>query len=125
MKHLVIFALLAAASARPEEAFYSSKYDSYDVTELVSNTRLLKAFTHCLLGDAKCTPDGTTIKKWLPEAVQTDCTKCTEKQRSLAATVAKAIIDQLPQQWEMLAKTYDSEGKHTDSFNKFIEKYAL
>ncbi|CAG5055586.1 unnamed protein product [Parnassius apollo] len=120
---ILLSVFVAVVVARPEEELYS-KYENFDVKELISNQRLLKAYAHCFVGKGKCTPEGNDFKKLMPEAVQTECGKCSEKQKSLVAQVIKAIVDQLPVEWEELSKEYNPNGVHTVSLNQFLEKYA-
>lgn len=62
MKLFLVLVLVAVASGRPDGAQYDSKYDNFNVDEIIDNERLLKAYTHCFMGDGKCTPEGTDIK---------------------------------------------------------------
>lgn len=57
---LVLCALIAAVYSRPET--YDSRYDNFDVDNLVDNVRLLTAYGHCFLGTGPCTPEGTNFK---------------------------------------------------------------
>ena len=65
MKLLIILALAAVVLARPEEGHYDSKYDNFNVDEIIANPRLMKAYTHCFIGDGKCTAEGKEIKSEL------------------------------------------------------------
>lgn len=63
MKLVIILALVAVAVARPDDGgTYDSKYDNFNVDELVGNARLLKSYAHCFLDDGKCTPEGNDFK---------------------------------------------------------------
>ncbi|XP_013137138.1 PREDICTED: ejaculatory bulb-specific protein 3-like [Papilio polytes] len=124
MKLLVVLALLAVAFARPDDGFYDTKYESFDVKELIGNIRLLKAYVLCFQSKGKCTPEGTDIKKWIPEALDSECAKCTEKQKSLVAEVLKAIMELLPAEWEELVKIYNANGQSLEVLAAFINKYA-
>lgn len=46
----------------------------------------------------------------LPDATQTDCSKCSEKQKIGSEKVTHYLIDNKPELWERLAKIYDKEG---------------
>ncbi|CAK1584646.1 unnamed protein product [Parnassius mnemosyne] len=120
---ILLSVFVAVVVARPDEELYS-RYENFDVKELVSNLRLLKAYTLCFLGKGKCTPEGNDFKKLMPEAVQTECGKCSEKQKSQVAQVIKAIVEQLPVEWEELSKEYNPNGDHTVKLNQFLDKYA-
>ncbi|XP_035435816.1 allergen Tha p 1-like [Spodoptera frugiperda] len=125
MKLVIILALVAVAVARPDDGgTYDSKYDNFNVDELVGNARLLKSYAHCFLDDGKCTPEGNDFKKWIPEATTTSCGKCSEKQKALVAKTIQAIKDKLPAEYEALIKKHDPENKHQGKLQEFLQKYS-
>ncbi|XP_063540195.1 ejaculatory bulb-specific protein 3-like isoform X2 [Cydia strobilella] len=119
MKSCVVFACLLAAVFAADK--YNSKYDNFDVETLITNDRLLKSYINCFLDKGRCTPEGTDFKKTLPDAVETTCAKCTEKQKGNIKKVIKAIQARHPRQWDELVKKNDPTGKNIANFNKFIE----
>nr|ANA75026.1 putative chemosensory protein 8 [Ectropis obliqua] len=123
MKVLVLLTLVFLASARPDN-HYDKKYDNFKVDELVSNSRLLKAYALCFLGRSKCTPEGHDIKRWIDEGTETRCAKCTPKQKVLVAKFIKALMEHCPEEWELLQKRSDPEGKQTDELKKFLDEFA-
>lgn len=46
----------------------------------------------------------------LPDAVATDCSKCSPKQRDGSMIVTHYLIDNHPDEWERLEKVYDKNG---------------
>ncbi|XP_034835699.1 ejaculatory bulb-specific protein 3-like [Maniola hyperantus] len=100
---------------------YNSKYDNFDVETLIGNDRLLKSYVNCFLDKGRCTAEGNDFKKALPEAVETICSKCTEKQKLNIRKVIKAIQQKYPKQWEDLVKKNDPTGKYRAGFEKFIQ----
>jgi len=58
----------------------------------------------------------------LPDAIQTDCTKCTEKQRYGAEKVTRHLIDNRPTDWERLEKIYDPEGTYRIKYQEMKSK---
>ncbi|KAJ2948414.1 hypothetical protein O0L34_g7654 [Tuta absoluta] len=124
MKSVVFLTLLAAVAAIPADDVYDPRYDSFNVDELVENTRLLKAYSHCFLGDGNCTPDGKNFKKYMPDAVQTNCAKCSAKQKVMIAKVIKAMMAKLPDEWNKLVKVYDPEEKRSEDLNAYLKQYA-
>ncbi|XP_053677304.1 ejaculatory bulb-specific protein 3-like [Anopheles nili] len=109
----IAFALLALAAAQEQ---YTTKYDGIDLDEILKSDRLFNNYFKCLMDEGRCTPDGNELKKILPEALQTNCAKCSEKQRSGAIKVINYVIDNRKEQWDALQKKYDPE-------NLYIEKY--
>ncbi|CAG9563929.1 unnamed protein product [Danaus chrysippus] len=122
MKFLIILALVALASARPDENY--DRYEYFDVDELVSNVRLLKAYIKCFLGEGKCTPEGSEFKKWIPDAIQSNCGKCSDKQKHIVGRVIKAIIDNLPEEWNKLNAMHNPDGKYDEIMKNFLDKYT-
>lgn len=55
----------------------------------------------------------------LPDAIESECSECTERQRMGAEKVTHYLIDNQPQEWEKLAVTYDSNG---DYKRKYLEE---
>ncbi|CAK1552215.1 unnamed protein product [Leptosia nina] len=122
MKLLIVLVLVAVAAARPEE-FYSSRYDDFDVTQLTENPRLMSSYIQCFMGTGKCTPEGNDISKWIPEAVQSTCAKCTEKQKVLVAKVIKAMMEKHAEDWQKLRAKFDPDNKQEAALKEFIEKH--
>lgn len=48
----------------------------------------------------------------LPDAIASDCSKCSEKQREGSLQVTHYLIDNHPEEWERLEKVYDSSGEY-------------
>nr|QEV81549.1 chemosensory protein 4 [Grapholita molesta] len=118
---LVTCVLLALAAARPEEG-YSTKYDSFDAQELVDNVRLLKSYGNCFLDKGPCTAEGHDFKKTIPDALKTNCAKCSPKQRVLIRTVVKGFQSKLPELWKELVAKEDPNNEFHDDFNKFLNE---
>lgn len=69
------------------EETYDLKYDNVDVDEILKSERLLSNYINCLMNEGPCTEDGRDLKEILPNAISTDCEKCTEKQRIGSAKI--------------------------------------
>lgn len=65
-----------------------------------------------------------SFAEWIPDALQSDCGKCTIKQKALAAKVMSAFKEKLPDLWERLQKLHDPELKYTAQIEAFIAKYS-
>lgn len=114
MKLYIVVALALVGVVAAQQ--YTSKYDGVDVDEILKSDRLFNNYYKCLLDEGRCTPDGNELKKILPDALKTDCAKCSEKQRAGAIRVIDYMIQNRRAQWDALQKKYDPE-------NKYIEKY--
>jgi len=75
---IIVFVALEFSTS---ETTYDMKYDSVDVEEILKSERLLTNYINCLLEEGACTEDGRDLKDTLPDAIQTDCSKCTEHQK--------------------------------------------
>ncbi|KAH8413607.1 hypothetical protein KR222_001964 [Zaprionus bogoriensis] len=105
---LIIFIALCIACVAAEEK-YTTKYDNIDVDEILKSDRLFTNYFKCLVDAGKCTPDGRELKKTLPDALKTECTKCSDKQKQNTDKVIRFIIDNKPQEWKELQEKYDPE----------------
>lgn len=123
MKYLALIAfavVLAFVAARPEEV-YTSRFDNVDVDNILKSDRLFRNYFNCLMDKGKCTPDGKELKRLLPDALKTDCTKCTKKQRESVDKVLKHMIEKRKTEWDDLKKKYDPDNVYTTKFEKEAE----
>lgn len=118
MKYVLIAILvtLAVVAARPET--YTSRFDNIDIDRILNTKRLFDSYFKCLLEEpgAKCTPDGKELKRLLPDALRTNCEKCTAKQRDGTDRVLRFIVQNKPTEWEQLKAKYDPN-------DIYIQKY--
>ncbi|KXJ74810.1 ejaculatory bulb-specific protein 3 [Aedes albopictus] len=115
MKLFVAVALALFAVAAAQEK-YTTKYDGVDLDEILKSDRLFNNYYKCLMDQGRCTPDGNELKRVLPDALKTDCAKCSSKQRDGTQKVVNYLIDNRPSQWKNLQAKYDPE-------NIYVEKY--
>ncbi|XP_017045062.1 ejaculatory bulb-specific protein 3 [Drosophila ficusphila] len=101
---LVLGLILVAAEEK-----YTTKYDNLDVDEILRSDRLFSNYFKCLVDTGKCTPEGRELKKSLPDALKTECSKCSEKQRQNTDKVIRYIIDNKPEEWKQLQAKFDPE----------------
>lgn len=81
---LALFSVSVIAANEGEqqpETKYDIKYDNIDIDELLKSDRLLTNYINCLMEEGPCTEDGRELKETLPDAIETDCSKCSEKQK--------------------------------------------
>nr|ARM20141.1 chemosensory protein [Galeruca daurica] len=118
MFSLVVVLCLAGLSsaAVTEKAKYTTKYDNVNLEEIVHSDRLLKSYVDCLLEKGKCTPDGLELKKNMPDAIATDCSKCSEKQREGSEYMMRFLIDNKPDYWNPLQEKYDPSGAYKQRY---------
>lgn len=116
------------------EKTYDSKYDSVDVDEILKSERLLTNYIKCLMDEGPCTEDGQDLKDTLPDAVDSDCSKCTQKQKESSNKIMHFMwvmknnclvasinfhfifdtdrIDNRPDDWTRLEAKFDESGKY-------------
>ncbi|XP_055637025.1 ejaculatory bulb-specific protein 3-like [Toxorhynchites rutilus septentrionalis] len=116
------FALLALASAQEK---YTSKFDNIDVDEILKSDRLFTNYFKCMMDEGPCTPDGKELKRILPEALQTNCEKCSESQRTDAIKVINYVIDKRPEQWKALQAKYDPENIYAEKYREEAAKNGI
>ncbi|XP_055541809.1 ejaculatory bulb-specific protein 3-like [Wyeomyia smithii] len=116
MKFFIV-ALTLVALVAAEDDKYTTKYDSVDVDEILNSDRLFINYFKCLMDEGACTPDVNELKRALPDALENDCAKCSEKQKTQSTKVIKNLTEKRPEQWKLLKAKYDPN-------NKYVEKYA-
>ena len=116
MKLLIVAALCLIAAVSAQDTKYTTKYDGVNLEEILKSDRLFNNYFKCLMDTGRCTPDGNELKRVLPDALKTNCAKCSEKQQQGTDKVIRYLIEKKPDQWTDLQKKYDPE-------NVYIKKY--
>ncbi|EAT46855.1 AAEL001980-PA [Aedes aegypti] len=114
---IVALALIALAAAKPQDDKYTTKYDSVDIDEILKSERLFKNYYACLMDTGACTPDVNELKRVLPDALENNCAKCSEKQQNDSTKTIKYLTENKPEEWKALKAKYDPD-------NKYVEKYV-
>ncbi|CAH0550949.1 unnamed protein product [Brassicogethes aeneus] len=112
---LLAASCVAVAVAKPGQ--YTTKYDNVDLDEILKSDRLLKNYTNCLLDKGHCTPDGSELKKVVPDALQTGCSKCNENQKSGTRKIIDYLIKNKQDVWKQLQDKYDSKGIYLQKYH--------
>ncbi|GAB0088838.1 Putative odorant-binding protein A10 [Sergentomyia squamirostris] len=95
---------------------YTNKYDNLDIQEIITNDRILNNYVKCLINEGPCTPDAKELKNILPEALESSCAKCREKQKIGTEIVLNYLIENRPDAWESLEKVYDFAGEYKEKY---------
>ncbi|CAB3231656.1 unnamed protein product [Arctia plantaginis] len=120
MKLIILIALcVVIATAKP--ATYTDKWDNINVDEILESQRLMNAYVDCLLDKGRCTPDGKALKETLPDALEHECSKCTEKQKIGSDKVIKHLVNKRPDLWKELSVKYDPENIYQERYKDKIE----
>jgi Insect pheromone-binding family, A10/OS-D len=124
MKYFVaIFALIAVVAAADDK--YTTKYDNIDLDSILESDRLFSNYFKCLIDEGRCTPDGNELKKSLPDALLTECGKCSEKQKDGTERVIKFLIEKKPDQWETLQAKYDPDHVYEKKYEAERKKLGV
>nr|QCX43093.1 chemosensory protein csp13 [Helopeltis theivora] len=95
---------------------YTSKYDNIDVDKILSNDRILTQYIKCLMEEGNCTNEGKELKRTLPDALATGCTKCSEKQKAQTEKVLRHLSKNRPRDWARLKGKYDPKGEYAKKY---------
>ncbi|XP_012287374.1 ejaculatory bulb-specific protein 3 [Orussus abietinus] len=121
----VAVVLLVAVGCALAAEKYTTKYDNIDLDQILKSDRLLNNYVNCLLEAGNCTPDGKELKKSLPDALASSCSKCSERQRQGSEKVIRYLVNQRPEIWEKLAKKYDPTGEYASKFEDEATKRGI
>ncbi|XP_018562997.1 ejaculatory bulb-specific protein 3-like [Anoplophora glabripennis] len=107
----------AALSRTKREEKYITRYDNFDVAGVLASKRLVRVYLNCLLETGPCTPEGRELKKYVPDAIATECIKCSPIQRKQAGIVLSHILLNYRDDFNKLSQKYDPEGKARKMYN--------
>lgn len=125
MKLFVVVTLALFAVVAAQDGKYTTKYDGVDLDEILKSDRLFNNYYKCLLDQGRCTPDGNELKRVLPDALKTDCAKCSEKQKSGTEKVINYLIDNRGEQWKALQLKYDPDNIYVNKYRKEAAKVGI
>ncbi|KAL3289156.1 hypothetical protein HHI36_003592 [Cryptolaemus montrouzieri] len=128
MKYVVVglfFALFAFVACRPEGDKYTSKYDNVDLDEIIKSDRLVNSYFKCLMTGEGCTPDGSELRKILPDAIKTGCEKCSQKHKDGSKKIMNHLIANKPDLYKQLEAKYDPEGTYKLKYKAELEKQGI
>ncbi|XP_005190399.1 ejaculatory bulb-specific protein 3 [Musca domestica] len=114
---LVVATLVASIAAQDK---YTTKYDNINVDEILSSDRLLNNYFNCLMDRGSCTPDAQELKKAIPDALKTECSKCSEKQKKVIDKVCHFLIEKKPDHWKELQAKYDPQNIYYNKYKSHI-----
>ncbi|XP_029169469.1 ejaculatory bulb-specific protein 3 [Nylanderia fulva] len=124
MKVLALFLLVAVSCVLAEDS-YTTKFDNVDLDAILRSERLLKNYVNCLLDKGSCTPDGKELKEHLPDALETECSKCSEKQREGTEKVIRYLVNKKPATWDQLKKKYDPTGEYSHKYENQAHEHGI
>lgn len=69
---------------------------------------------YCLESD--CRNDNPFVSETIPDALQTGCEKCNEKQKTTSERVMKHLMKERTKDWERLLNKYDPKGEYKKKY---------
>ncbi|KAL5243454.1 hypothetical protein ACI65C_010864 [Semiaphis heraclei] len=126
MAQLNLFIVLVASLVcfTLAEEKYTTKFDNFDVDKVLNNNRILTSYIKCMLDEGNCTNEGRELRKVLPDALKTDCSKCTEVQKDRSEKVIKFLIKNRSSDFDRLTAKYDPSGEYKKKLEKFDAEKA-
>ncbi|XP_050311936.1 uncharacterized protein LOC126747393 [Anthonomus grandis grandis] len=119
---VLIGIILKLTGAAPAVQYYASKYDHIDVEAILNNRRMVNYYSACLLNKGPCPPEGVDLKRILPEALQTNCSRCSEKQATVALRAIKRLRKEYPKIWSQLTEQWDPNDVFVRKFETSFGK---
>ncbi|KAK9878523.1 hypothetical protein WA026_022421 [Henosepilachna vigintioctopunctata] len=119
----IVFAYEASAFPKENQVVetYSSKYDNVDVDAILASTRLLRNYVNCLLDKISCTPEGQFLKQHLSDALATECSKCSQKQKKIVGKLLAYLLQYHKDYWNQLLEKYDKDGTYRRKYEGVAE----
>ncbi|CAH0550183.1 unnamed protein product [Brassicogethes aeneus] len=115
---------LGVVSAAPLEP-YSSRYEHINADMILNNKRLMTYYATCMLSKGPCPPEGLEFKRILPDAIRTNCIRCTEKQKTVTLRTIKRLMKEYPKIWSQLATIWDPKGIYVPKFIRTFDIHGL
>ncbi|XP_060530993.1 ejaculatory bulb-specific protein 3-like [Cylas formicarius] len=110
----IIFLLTALICSVTADEKYTTKYDNVDFDEIVRSERLLQNYVNCLMDRGPCAPDAAELKRLLPDALETDCSKCSEAQQVGTKKVIKHLATNKKDWFSELEDKYDPDRTYLE-----------
>nr|UTN00847.1 chemosensory protein [Semanotus bifasciatus] len=123
--NILVWVSLFVLSVKGDEDCYTTKYDNIDFEEILKSDRLLKNYVNCLMDRGGCTADGKELKKVLPDALTTGCSKCSEAQKEGAKKVIRHLSNNKREWFDELQAKYDPDGAFKEKYQATWIKEGL
>nr|AWC68032.1 chemosensory protein 13 [Matsumurasca onukii] len=115
----LVLMMVAVAVAQDK---YTTKYDGVNIDQILQNDRLLTSYFNCIMDKGKCSPDGQELKKHIPDALENECAKCSDKQKAGVEKVLRFLYEKKPDLFKEMEAKYDSEGKYRLKYKDRAER---
>nr|ABM55580.1 OS-D-like protein [Maconellicoccus hirsutus] len=115
---LSVFVCYISAEDKTSQTQYTTRYDNINLEEILSSKRLVNNYVQCLVNGKPCSPEGLELRKILPDALKTKCSKCSDKQKQGALKVIQTVQKDYPEEWKKLVAKWDPTGEYFKSFEE-------
>ncbi|CAL1687532.1 unnamed protein product [Lasius platythorax] len=113
---ILLTSLMTLVIATTEK--YTRKYDDVEVDRILQNNRVLNNYIRCMLDEGPCTAEGRELRKTLPDALSTDCSKCNDKQKAMAEKVINHLKTKRSRDWDRLLAKFDPYGEYKKRYEQ-------
>ncbi|VVC26972.1 Insect odorant-binding protein A10/Ejaculatory bulb-specific protein 3 [Cinara cedri] len=114
----------ATAAPQKETASteYTNKFDNIDIDQVLASKRLVNNYVQCLMDKKPCSAEGSELRKVLPDALKTQCIKCSPKQKNAALKVVERLQKDYPTEWKQLLDKWDPKREYSQKFEEFLQE---
>ncbi|KYN32638.1 Ejaculatory bulb-specific protein 3 [Trachymyrmex septentrionalis] len=118
MKGYFLVLLVSLVTSAIANEKYTRKYDDVNVDKILQNNRVLTNYIRCLMDEGPCTAEGRELRKTLPDALSSNCSKCNDKQKVMAEKVINHLKAKRSRDWDLLVAKYDPHGEYKKRYEK-------
>ncbi|CAB3384149.1 Hypothetical predicted protein [Cloeon dipterum] len=98
----------AQRDSNSKQILLASMFENVDM--VLKSNRLLANYFDCLMDRKPCSSESAELKIILPDALKSECSKCSEKQREGVEKLINYLIDNKPDMWKDLKAKFDPKG---------------
>ncbi|XP_069695428.1 allergen Tha p 1-like [Periplaneta americana] len=95
--------------------------EDVDLDAFFQDPQRVKAYGNCILDKSACNDVLRVYRSWLEQAYENQCSKCSEKQKSLVRKTVEISRVKAPEVWTKIPKLYDPDGSRSQKFEEFIK----
>ncbi|KAK5647411.1 hypothetical protein RI129_002303 [Pyrocoelia pectoralis] len=117
---LVLICVSVVIAAPPSK--YTNKYDNVNVDMILQNDRVLNNYIKCLMEEGPCTAEGRELRKTLPDALSSGCSKCNDRQKETSEKVIRHLMAKRKRDWDRLTRKYDPKGDYKRRYEESAKK---
>ncbi|KAK9877415.1 hypothetical protein WA026_018528 [Henosepilachna vigintioctopunctata] len=104
---------------------YTTKFDNVNIDDILKSDRLINSYFKCLMTGRGCTPDGAELRRVLPDALKSACSKCSQKQKEGSKKIIHFMIEKKRNLWDQVEKKFDPQGVYRKKYEAEIKKEKL